>query len=402
MGVAQDLTLAAKWYERSVARNCENAQLRLGGLLENGVGGVARDIARAAALYAAAAGRGSAEALCRDGDIDVVYVATPAEFHREHVEIAARHGRHVVCEKPMALSIEDCEAMIAACDKAGVKLLAGHTHSFDAPIREMRRIIRNGEIGDLVMLNTWNFNDFNHRGRLLHELRTTHGPILNQGPHQVDVVRQLGGGMIRKVMAKPIRDSLSQAEGGYICFLEFESGVPATLVYDGRSQFDTSELFWWTSEGGLHRPPSTNAKARKAYFEWRSLDETGLATALEQDKEAGRYGAVIHSVDKDAGIPPHQPFFGLTVVSCDHGTMRQSQNGILIYGDGGPLEIVLERSLRGRAAELSEMYRGIVEGKPIFHDGRWAMATLEVCQAIIDSARESREIAMTRQVSTND
>ena len=82
--------------------------------------------------------------------------------------------------------------------------------------------------------------------------------------------------------------------------------------------------------------------------------------------------------------------------------MRQSQTGILIYGDGGPREVVLERSLRGRAAELSEMYRGIVEGKPIFHDGRWAMATLEVCQAIIDSARESREIALTRQVPTHD
>jgi phthalate 4,5-cis-dihydrodiol dehydrogenase len=344
----------------------------------------------------------SAEALCRHGDINVVYVATPAEFHREHVETAARHGLHVVCEKPLALSIEDCEAMIAACDKAGVKLLAGHTHSFDAPIREMRRIVRSGEIGDLVMLNTWNFNDFNHRGRLLHELQTTHGPILNQGPHQVDVVRQLGGGMVRKVMAKPIRDSLSKAEGGYTCFLEFESGVPATLVYDGRSQFDTSELFWWVSEGGLNRSPSTNARARKTYSEWRSLDEQGLATALEQDKEAGRYGAVSPSVDKEAGVPPHQPFFGLTVVSCDRGTMRQSPDGILIYGDGGPREIVLEKSLRGRAAELSEMYHGIVEGKPIFHDGRWAMATLEVCQAIIDSARESREIAMTRQVPTND
>jgi predicted dehydrogenase len=346
----------------------------------------------------------SVEGLCAS-DIDVIYIATPAEFHRAHVEIAARAGKHIICEKPLALSLTDCEAMIAACDKAGVKLLAGHTHSFDAPIREMRRTIRSGDIGDLVMVNSWNYNEFNHRGRLVHELQTTHGPILNQGPHHVDVVRQLGGGMVKTVMAKPIWDSLSRAEGGYICFLEFENGVPATLVYDGRSQFDTSELFWWTSEGGLDRPPETNAKARQSYREWAALDPAQMAEALERDKEAGRYGAATSKpgfAQKEGGPPPYQPFFGLTVVSCDKGSMRQSQNGILVYGENGPREVVLERTLRGRAAELAEMYAGIVEGRPIFHDGRWAMATLEVCQAILDSAQKSREISMRRQVATND
>ena len=346
----------------------------------------------------------NAEGLC-GSDIDVVYVATPAEYHREHVEIAARAGKHIICEKPLALSLADCEAMISACDKAGVKLLAGHTHSFDAPIREMRRTIRSGEIGDLVMINTWNFNDFNHRGRLVHELQTTHGPILNQGPHQVDVVRQLGGGMVKTVMAKPIWDSLSRAEGGYICFLEFESGMPATLVYDGRSQFDTSELFWWTSEGGQDRSADTNVKARKSYRAWAELDEAQMARALEKDKESGRYGAAATKLgfaEKEDAPPPYQPFFGLTVVSCDKGSMRQSQHGIIIYGEDGPREVVLKKTLRGRAAELLEMYGGVRENRTIFHDGRWAMATLEVCQAILDSAKASREIRMTRQVPTND
>jgi phthalate 4,5-cis-dihydrodiol dehydrogenase len=62
----------------------------------------------------------------------------------------------------------------------------------------------------------------------------------------------------------------------------------------------------------------------------------------------------------------------------------------------------LEKTLRGRAAELLEMYGGVRENRTIFHDGRWAMATLEVCQAILDSAKASREIRMTRQVPTND
>ena len=83
------------------------------------------------------------EDMCRHSDVDVVYIATPAEFHREHVEIAARHGKHIIVEKPMALSLEDCEAMIAAADGAGVKLgrhssygILGH-----AAIRPFKRCI---------------------------------------------------------------------------------------------------------------------------------------------------------------------------------------------------------------------------------------------------------------------
>src|SRR5688500_4273659 len=76
----------------------------------------------------------SVEALCRSPDLDVVYVATPHQFHAEHACLAAQHGKHVVVEKPMALSLEDCRRMIDAARKAGVQLVVGHSHSFDLPI----------------------------------------------------------------------------------------------------------------------------------------------------------------------------------------------------------------------------------------------------------------------------
>lgn len=343
----------------------------------------------------------SPEDLCRESDIDVVYIATPAEFHREHVEIAARHGKHIVVEKPMALSLADCEAMIEATEAAGVKMLAGHTHSFDAPIRKMREIIRSGAIGDVLMVNSWNFNDFNHRSRLTSELKTTHGPIYNQGPHQVDVVRQLGGGMVKSVKAKAIMDSLSGTEGGWTCMMEFESGAAATLVYDGRSLFDTSELFWWVGEGGDARPPDINKRQRQKYRRLKGLSRDEMERELDREKESGRYGAK-KFVQRNDGETRHQPFFGLTVVSCDRGTMRQSRDGIIVYGDDGPQEIRLEHELHGRAAELKEIYGGIVHDRPIFHDGHWALATLEVCKAIADSVRESREIHLTRQVPVRE
>ena len=349
------------------------------------------------------------EELCRSPNVDVVYIATPPELHREHVEMAARNGKHIVVEKPMALSLADCEAMIAAAQTNGVKLLAGHTHSFDAPIRRMREIVRSGEIGDVVTINTWNINEFNPRPWPTQELRSTHGPILNQGPHQVDIVRQIAGGMVRSVRASTFWDPERGCEGGHVCFLEFENGVPATLVYDGRGLFDTSELFWWVGEGGSLRDPDTNFKIRKNFRDLMAKDPDEVEAIIEDQKEQGRYGA--GHIDPETWelwgysgpeTITHQPFFGLTLVSCERGAMRQSPDGILIYGDTEKREIPLGKELRGRGAELMDLYDGVVHGKPIFHDGRWGMATLEVCLAIIDSSRQKSEIRMTRQVPVED
>src|SRR5580700_9716366 len=57
--------------------------------------------------------------LCADPDVDVIWVNTPNQFHREHVIIAADHGKQVICTKPMALSVDECEQMVAAADRNG-------------------------------------------------------------------------------------------------------------------------------------------------------------------------------------------------------------------------------------------------------------------------------------------
>lgn len=344
------------------------------------------------------------EEMLRADLVDIVYIATPPEMHRAHVELAARYGKHVICEKPMALTLEDCDAMVRAAERAGVKLLAGHTHSFDAPIRKMREIIDGGTIGPLVAVNTWNFNEFNPRPWTTSELRATHGPILNQGPHQVDIVRQLGGGLVRSVRAQTVWDGLRGCEGGWTAFLEFENAVPATLVYDARGFFDTAELFWWVGEGGKPRDPGTNVMIRRNYHKLERMPEAEREELLERQKELGRYGA-----DDDpalwelwgygsAGDEQHQPFFGITIASCEHGAMRQSADGLIVYGDDAVREIPLDQERRARAAELMDMYDGVVNGRPLYHDGAWGRATLEVCLAIVESARTRREIRMRLQV----
>jgi len=341
-----------------------------------------------------AEGYTSIEELCASPNVDAVYIATPNSLHAEHAITAAKHKKHIIVEKPMAMTLAECDAMNEAADKYGVKLLCGHTHSFDPPIRKMREIVKSGELGKLCMINTWNYNEFMYRPRMKHELAMTRGVVLNQGPHHVDIVRLIGGGMVRSVRAMTgIWDPAREWEGSYTCFLEFTNGTPATLVYSGYGFFDTAELFHWVGEGGQQRAPETNLSVRA------KLREVSTAEEEEQLKEGMRFGGTREGEFSHVWSGARkQPFFGHTVVSCQKGDIRQTPDGLKIYGETEQREIKLPAGSRGREAEVEELYDAVVNGRPVFHGGRWGAATLEVCLAMLESAKQRKEIMLSHQV----
>ena len=87
------------------------------------------------------------EALVKRPEVDVVYVATPTDLHVEHVVTAARAGKHVLCEKPMAIDLAGAQQMIDAAEAAGVRLLIGHSHSYDLPTGRCARSSPAGRSG---------------------------------------------------------------------------------------------------------------------------------------------------------------------------------------------------------------------------------------------------------------
>jgi phthalate 4,5-cis-dihydrodiol dehydrogenase len=93
-----------------------------------------------------------------------------------------------------------------------------------------------------------------------------------------------------------------------------------------------------------------------------------------------------------------QPFFGFTMVSCEKGDIRQTPDGLHVYGETEQREIVLDNGVRGREAEVEELYNAVVHNRPVFHDGRWGAATLEVCLAMLESAEKRKEIFLSHQV----
>jgi D-apiose dehydrogenase len=89
-----------------------------------------------------------AETMLAREQLDFVDIATTAASHRALVELAARHGVHVICQKPIAPSLADAKAMVAACDKAGVRMMVHENFRWQSPLQKVKQVISSGEIGE--------------------------------------------------------------------------------------------------------------------------------------------------------------------------------------------------------------------------------------------------------------
>jgi phthalate 4,5-cis-dihydrodiol dehydrogenase len=338
----------------------------------------------------------SVETLAESDAADVIFVATPTHLHAGHVRTAIDGGKHVVSEKPIATNLEDAGRMIEAADEAGVIFMVGHSFGYETPIKEMRRIVKSGELGALKMMQNWYFTDWIYRPRNPEELDTNlgGGVTFRQGSHQFDIIRLIGGGRVRSVRAMTGRwDASRPAEGAHTVFLEFEDGVAATAVYSGYDRFRTAELGFAVGENGRDIDFTSYASARKA------LENAGGGEF--ELKQEMRYGGSRNRGFATLQTPNH-PFYGLTVVSCERGDIRQSPEGLLVYGPDEKKEILVEKGTSGRDNILTELHDAIIDGKPPLHDGQWGRANLEVCLAVLHSARERKEIYLSYQKPTND
>ncbi len=336
----------------------------------------------------------SVEAMCASADIDAVYISTPHQFHCANVEAAARHGKHVLVEKPMALSVEDCAAMIEAAQRGGVHMVVGHSHSFDRPIARAREIVASGEIGRLRMINAMQFTDFLYRPRRPEELQTDQGGgvIFNQAPHQVDNVWLIAGGRTLSVRASAgVWDPARPTEGAYQAFLTFENDVTAAISYSGYGHFDTDEFCGWIAESGQRKDPERYGAARAAL---NGVDPQAEFALKQQLNYGGEKYTPPHGVSSATRRHQH---FGLLVASCERGDLRPQPHGVMIYGDSARRFEALDPPRVPRSEVMDELCAAVFEDKAPLHGGPWAMATMEVCFAILDSARRGIEVKLFHQ-----
>lgn len=171
----------------------------------------------------------SLDAMLADPAIEVVTVLTPSGMHAEHAIAAAAAGKHVVVEKPMALLLEDADAMIAACDRARVKLFVVKQNRFNVPVVKAREALDAGRFGKLVLGTVrvrWRrdqsyYNQDSWRGTWAQD----GGVLSNQASHHVDLLEWFMGDVV-SVHARASRALVDiEAEDTAIATLQFANGA---------------------------------------------------------------------------------------------------------------------------------------------------------------------------------
>jgi len=143
------------------------------------------------------------EVLAKPG-IDAVFICTPDHLHAEHAIAAMDAGKHVFLEKPMATTIEDCDAILEAAVRTGSKLYVGHNMRFFPVVRKMRELIKSGRIGRVEAIWCRHFISYGGDAYFKDwhsERKNTTGLLLQKGAHDMDIIHYLAGGHTRRVTA---------------------------------------------------------------------------------------------------------------------------------------------------------------------------------------------------------
>jgi len=337
----------------------------------------------------AGAGFKTVEALAASPDVEAIYIATPHQMHRDHAIIAAQAGKHLLIEKPLAISMEAADAIVEAAAMAGVHLITGPSHSFDPPILKARALIASGQYGAVRMIQAFNYTDFLYRPRRPEELDTAQGGgvIFSQAVHQVDVVRALMGKRAERVVAMTgAWDPDRPTEGAYTAMIAFAGGGFASLTYSGYAHYDSDTLQDWIGELGTPKDEAAYGKARRTLAALSS-------PANEPRLKSGRtYGAT-----EVAPPAPHAEHFGPMIISCDRADLRLTAKGVEVWGDFERDFIPAPPDPTPRAPVSRALYDAIRHNRPPLQSGAWGRASLEICHAILDSAHTGNFVDLKKQ-----
>ena len=191
----------------------------------------------------------SYEALLADPDVDAVYIPLPNHLHAEWTIRAARAGKHVLCEKPMALSSTEARSMVDACSEAGVVFMEAFMYRLHPSWRAVLDMVRSGRIGRPVAVQSWfsYFNDDPHNIRNIAEFGG--GALLDIGCYCIDLSRLLLGGEPRSVKGSVTRDPVTGVDIVSSGVLEFATGT-ATFTCSTRVEPD-QRVHVYGSEGRI-------------------------------------------------------------------------------------------------------------------------------------------------------
>ncbi len=172
----------------------------------------------------------SYDALLEQGDIDAVYIPLPNHLHAQWTTRAAQAGKHVLCEKPMALDATEAQAMADACDQAGVKFMEAFMYRLHPSWARVRALVADGRIGELRTVQSF-FSYFNDDpANIRNQLETGGGALMDVGCYNVNLSRMLFGSEPTSVQSSIRRDPRFGTDVVTSAMLGFEGGGQAMFT----------------------------------------------------------------------------------------------------------------------------------------------------------------------------
>ena len=282
-----------------------------------------------------------------DPDIDILAVATPSGAHLEPVIEAARYGKHVICEKPLEISLDRIDQMIEAHEKQGTRLGGIFNYRFNEPVRLLKKAVDNGRFGIItnasVYVPWWRsdqYYDSSWRGKWALD---GGGALMNQSIHMVDMLQYMMGPAVSlQAYTATLGHSQIEVEDTAVAILRFANKALG-IIYGSTASFP----------GQFRRLEITGTKGT-VILEENSFKVWQFADSLPADDE-----------------------------------IRQKYS--TIEGGGGvsdPMAIPFEPHARNIGAFID----AVEQNKPFEIDGREARKSVEIISGIYQSAREHKEI----------
>ncbi|WBS05329.1 Gfo/Idh/MocA family oxidoreductase [Pseudoduganella sp. SL102] len=201
-------------------------------------------------------------------DIDIVYVCLPVSMHAEYTIRAAKAGKHVMCEKPMALSSKECEAMIAACRQAGKKLMIGYRCHFEPYNLEAIRRARAGEIGKLRYFRSEHgYTAGDPTAWRLKKAMSGGGSIMDIGIYALQAARYMTGEEPVAVYAKETTDRNDPRFREVEDMIEFQLEFPSGVIGSCMSMYSANrnQILLMGDKGRIELEPATNYTGQRMW-----------------------------------------------------------------------------------------------------------------------------------------
>lgn len=183
----------------------------------------------------------SVDELCRHPDVNAIFVATPNVCHINDVLTAAKHGKHILCEKPMAMNAEECRRMIEAARSADVKLGVAQVFRFEDSVRHIRAVTASGALGNIALASSeFCYPGSGHARAWINDRKRGGGTVADVGVHCVDALRFILQDEVVRVQAQTVSDVESaEVDAGGALLLEFARGTLATVMVSMRAEYRT-------------------------------------------------------------------------------------------------------------------------------------------------------------------